>query len=1262
MARMSNDKRLAADAPHGIAGVHLNAPGKRALSEWSKYSAADPTLDTAGQCRRGHPNPGVYDEKIGLGWLARAALLRDVFKTVLTQRALRSDRDQAWELCVRSQKNYNELFRPDALGEEPSAWIHPSSGAAITLRDPHWREQLCDGAAIRATRRHGERQRERKGEQQKERQGEKQEDRLAVTGLNDWFGNRYKGRLGGGRMTPTLLFETPFFGRDAPERFVHFVCTGEFAPGANSSLLPSDVPPLAEHHRDKCNALVDLIRSGDNKGRPIVSVRCAGAPTVANALAKHLQEQLESLGLAACYISIAKHMGSKRLNDAGFVSIVDAMYAFVIGLHNLDLGAAGRADTMSLEQRIAAIRASLLVNPKIFLFVGYDESGGQYPAIVEFIRDEPLGKLLRLLQHPTLGDRALPPPLSAYNASFFVVIGEAHLSWLTTAQQERVDVLRTRADIDYFLDGHCTPRLHSPVKLRAVLPDTAPLPCEWQLHLLDFLIQHKALDHSANGHKSFEDMLQAAFGHYWQHSLVHWQRVLLGALSLSETGLRSSTILQILDSYSRVIRHGDPTIKGPFTPEQFPFSRFMDSLASEDAPALLMRYHDGADSELTDPFNYPSQAITPLSDLHQWNPNKAQDGSAARTVDFVAPQLRNLVRSLLREDERMLLRRILCELALQAHRIRVRTVTSLSSDPDPRADRSLVEAIFHGLLAVGQCEDWVVVPQHELSIREVPPRPADAFAFVYFVLYRDLLCRGDLTSLGRHYGNGDLELELLLLASNPVEPDLKPGRQSATAQPEEYVRVPKWLERYDAFTERRAGGQHLLAICHAAKRATRLAILKAGLEQLNQRVKRRGSMETQERLELSKLKIDVAVHSFGRGGPERTKARAFLVNEIRAIVQCFGDPKDADRKVANIRGAIRRLRHKVDRYVRLRQASEENQLVPEELIGYIDEARNAMAHTVPLEGLPANAISLLTRLAIVSIHAADVLHDRERERPEKALSLYLASICIFWLAKSVASARMRADPLVQPSRISAHSVEEMVRAAGVIPKLCIELGWKDSGRLLHRIERMVRSTLDTYTREHPRSRADGVMMLIMESTYARLFPSDTIDRLCTSQKKGALTGDYRLDGHMRCMQWLHAAELALLPVSSRPNLRIALCNERISCLVACLDSLCERPPGKARSPNEVLGRAAFPMLEWIARDLRLLDAFIEFLKLHSPGIQREKFVWPEIMREKLELLAGHMRRWQLGSEGTPEWHQAHQNLHDIVNDFGVKFGTQTTGA
>lgn len=1234
MTRMSESIRSAAENPKCIKDVKRLAADKRLEKEWKRH-CAEPGQHN-GKRKPGHPNPWVYDVKIGLAHQARAVLLRPVFKAMLYREKRMPKQEESWQICIAAQSDYNQLFRPSTLSEDPESWLKAGSRAALTLRDPNWHQQLCDGTA---------------GDDGIE------QGRDPVAGLNVWFADRYQRSLSSGRMTPELLFETPFFGPDALERFVQFVCMGECASGTNRSLQPNDVPPLAAHHLDKRDEIVNVIRSRRNGGKPIISVRCAGAPTVASALARSLQEELAHLGYDVCYVCVAKHFSGGRVEDAGFQSIIDVLYGFVKGLPDIGAASARGADATNMEQRIAAIRASLLVSPKVFLFVGYDKPVGSFPAIVEFIRDEPLGKLLRLLQHPTLGGRRLPPSLKNYNASFFVVIGETHLPWLTMAQQRPVDVPRVAADVQNLLSGHSVMPVHASAKLRPMLDLEQHLPSEWQLNVMDFLIAQKALQGlpSACAPASFEGTLQAAFAHYWG-SLLPWQKTFYGALSLSETGLRFSTSLQILDAYARVARFSDPSAKGKFTPTYHGFQRFLEEAARIDGPALLMRYPDGQESELTDPFQYPSQAITPLHDLHPWSLGNDQDGTAPHALDFIAPQVRELVRPLIRHEERSLLHLILCELALQAYRIRVRTAASLSIDPDVRADRSLVEAIFHGMLAVGRREDWAVAPLSELSVREVPPRPADGFTFLYFGLYRALLCRGDLTNLGRQYGNGDLELELQLLPSHPIEPGLAPVDQLALREPAIYAHVPSWFERHDPVVERRASTQHLLAISHCAKRASRLDILKIALEQLKTLLSRRQAMEPQERLALSKLTLDFAMHSSGRGGPERRKARAFLVNEVRSIVQCSSDPQDADKKVAIVLGALRCLRHQVDGCVRLRIASAENPLKHKKLAGYVDEARSKIARAVSLDKLPADAISLLTRMAVVTVHAADVLR---AHKPENALSLYLSALCLLSLSKKVASARMQANPLAQPSRIAAHTVEELVRAAAIIQDLCRELGWTDCGRLLRAIERMVRGTLDTYTREHPRSRADRVTMLILESAYARSFPSDTIERLCKTPKKGALTGDYRLESLIRCLRWLHVAELALLPVSGRPSLRVALCNERIRCLVAALDNVCREVPGIVRPANAALWSETYPMLEWVAHDLRQLDAFIEFLLQHSPGAQRERIVWRHILRENLDLVASRAASWQV--DRTNEWTQAHRNLLAAVGELDGKLAKEDAG-
>jgi hypothetical protein len=672
-----------------------------------------------------------------------------------------------------------------------------------------------------------------------------------------------------------------------------------------------------------------------------------------------------------------------------------------------------------------------------------------------------------------------------------------------------------------------------------------------------------------------------------------------------------------------------------------------------------------------------------------------------RAVDFLLPEVRSLVWELMEEPERRILRRFLCELALQAYRIGVSSVPAhLRSER--RAARYLVEAIYYGALSVGPKRDWNPIYYNNFTLREIPAAPADAFSCIYFTLYKSQLCGGDLTAVGGRLGNGDLELELLLLAAHPVD-SLKGavhqcesrhatefGDDCALSNPTYYVQVPAWLENCDAGTFRRAGMDHLLAVGTCARRATRLAVFHATTQAAEQWLRTTAGQHPDDHLALALLNADLAMHSLGQKGAEWRALRQLLKRGVESAVRASGvrNPYEIRRKSMEFRKLLAGLKDGVTNYVRnlpremleasaaaerrgnsndsrgsrSRPAAKGRPPLADDLLKFAAHAREALARIIPLHSLPPNAIGVISRLAVLLAHSADAKKlaaaagtdpDKSAKALEDALGLYLASYVFFLLAKYVAIWRVKGRPLMPPSRVTAQIAEETVRVCLVIQELCAGREWNEGISLQRRLIHAMRTTLDTFTRERCEVGPDRIVAQVLESTLCRTQTESVRDILRRHQRSDSVTGDHRFDVVTRCLLWLKTAEADLLPMGGRPGLRVLLCGERIACFMRGLEEMFARPKNlPARNTPEVAFEA-YPMMEWIAQDLFRIASYIEFLKEYSPTAQHQGIVWRETLKEKLRTLKGAVGNWRL--DGKPdEWGEAYRYLLAAIRRLEAK--------
>lgn len=1204
----------------------------RELQEtWTQCCSVGSRVRPGAQGGRLDVNPWVYDPKVGLGPLARVVLLRDVFKSMLYREAI-SGEEAHWKLLIRSQIDAKEIFSREAISMDRSRWLHSNSGAAALVRNRGWHQRLCDGDGVT------------------------DEVKKHVAGLNTWFADRYAKQLPGGRISGDLLFEQKFFGRDAPERFLKFVLTGEYLPGANNSLLlkrRSAVPPSWQPTIDDICTRV-LNRKIDNQAKPIISVACEGLPSLLTGVAAALCNRLQQKSASVCYVPVSRQWSGSQVKDAGYRSIVDAIYRFISGEEALAQSAAApfADDLIGDEVKVQRIREHLIRSPTILIFDGYAPPMGSFPALVEYVRDEPLGRLLRRLQHPAMGGAPLPHELASFRNSYFIVMGDRHPKWLTMHQIERITLDRSNVSNFEILESTDLPDDHPGLDLDGLSPAEPVL--EWQIRLTAFLSAQGSAFTGATGQQEGHLTPVTRFSCYWR-GLLSWQRVLLGALAISETGLRRSTILQLFDCYWRACENHMPGLESAKAPTPTDFEEFVLRVSAGSVSPLLISYPDGAEQNGTEAFDHPSQAITPLSDVHPW---ALADPSRSRlhdVLDLLAPEYRQLIANQLNTETHRLLRRIMCELALQAFRIRVRSVP-VPASRDPRACRSLVEAIYHGMISIPPHSEQTRANRHSAySVREVPAKAIDTFAFLYFSIYRDVLCGGDLTSLGRNTGNGDLELELLLFFCDPRSPF--ESAHPAIERPADFLGLPLELGHFKrpfgGTSAVRIRAQHLLAVAHCAKRASRMLVLQHALRSLDGiRRSNEDLLMPNERLTAAKLAVDFELHASGAVGLERSAIRALHTTAIESIARCTSvEPSDVRSRAAQVRSALRKLRREVRNYVSENLATNQP-ISPDELDRLVTLALRDIA-AIPkfLRKLPSDAISVLSRLAVVTAQTADAqLRTGQSEpanpatakqRSARALALYLSAVAIFWLCKALAGARMRENPLARPSRVSSQMAGEQLRVVLAVRQLLHEFDRHHDRWLIPRLERSVRTTLDTFSREQSSNLADRIAMLVLESAYARNSAPDAA--LKHIQSSTTPTGDHRLQVLVRCLQWLGKVELELLPISGRPSLRIQFSAERIHVAVDALDRACATREPPQRQVPASLWKQAYPLMDWVRNDLLQLAAFIDFMKDYAPEATRETASWVGILREKLELVRARAPHWGIEND-EPLWRDARGKL------------------
>jgi hypothetical protein len=234
--------------------------------------------------------------------------------------------------------------------------------------------------------------------------------------------------------------------------------------------------------------------------------------------------------------------------------------------------------------------------------------------------------------------------------------------------------------------------------------------------------------------------------------------------------------------------------------------------------------------------------------------------------------------------------------------------------------------------------------------RAVPAEPIDAFAFLYLVVFKELLCHGRLTDLGRRTGRGELELELLLFVSVPSRPVT--GAISAIEQPMIFAKAPAWYEqrhaRFDAESAYDLRVRHLIAICECAKRVMTLGVLDAALTELERAFHGKHKDRGKDYLRYIKLKIDYRLHMDDRRNkPETAKSlmRVTIQNVALRIARRNTESIVLERV---LRSKLREMRTSTRNYIK--ECLRDSRYVdPDEVNRNADEASAAIIEYCPLK-------------------------------------------------------------------------------------------------------------------------------------------------------------------------------------------------------------------------------------------------------------------------------------------------------------------------
>lgn len=1190
----------------------------------------------------GRLHPGA-DPQVGLGLLARATVLRAVMKTEI-RRDYRNDSslpsDAAWQIGLANQTHATELFSKDALGEEPRGWLHIGAPNTSSLYDLNWRNKVCHGFNA---------------------------GQFYVAGLNDWFGNRYRKNLPGALMTDHLLFETRFFGESAIDRYVGFLLHGIYVPGANLTLSQfsqfSDEELRADSTRqDVVDKVLLRLKGPDNSGRPIVTISCKGSPTAASRLATTLVARLGDDMRSACYIPLRKYSSMQQLNDHGFRSIVEAIHRFITGEATLEVSAKEWREPQ-LAAKLRQVRTHLVKVPTVFVFDGFNPGSSPFPALVSFIRDEPLERILRRLQHPDPGEwtSGLGYNIAIYRQSYFVVIGEPSTSWLSMHRNLTAEFKFTDLDQRNVLKATPLALLKEVIVRTRADQRLATAANEWTFNALSFLERKGAVasPHFAEA-MSFGQLLSDAFTSYW-NKLKPWQRTYLRALALSESGLRWSTGAQVFESYSRL---GKETGASNAEPSGEPvsdesFRKFVeDACEGHLSSPWLFEYSDGLESDSYDVFDYPSEAISRMSDTHSWIVARNMRKSKKQyTVDFRDVEVKCLILQATTPNEALVIRRILAELCLQTFRILVRhsrPVRRMSR----RTARSLAEGLFHGFHSLDTnpavARSRTALPLYTLG--EIPAQPGAAFSFLYSVVYKDLLCNGDITNIGRQHGNGDLEMEMLLMIGAAEGPT---AERRALDDPDRSVHVPVWFwsgrGRLDA-TARANSLEYLFAICRCAKRASRASVFRVALDNVLA-MHAEEALEPAHLLTLRKLENDLRMISYDGSWRERKAGFRLWDGLLDAVVRCcFPGASETENleRVNELREHLVKMKREVRAFVK-NNSGQTISFAPAGIEAIVEKACGNVLKVAPAKKMPRAALTILSRIA--AIEAAAAVNCQRNGQPAGAIMGHLVAIAFYWLSKAIVLRQRKDNPLAAAPRVGFSATEGYVMSVSALKDLFSSHPGGNHAQLMNRLCKTARGMLDTFAREQGVGKADHIAVQLLECTFARIVTPSSI-HFVKFQVPDSPTGDERLRPLMRCFQWLQAAELEMLSFSGQPALRVMLCRERLHCVNEVLNRAAEHLVDDKKTPiarrlDQGDGEGLRPFAEWMINDLRQLANFINFMSDYSPDARFLKHEWTQTLLEFLSSAHPRLMLWKARDDSA--YNQALSMLAQVITDLRLAF-------
>lgn len=1231
----------------------------------------------AGSQARMPANPYLYDPSCGLGVLARVVLLREVFYDEVCREHVACGQQpparEPWLLNIERPFHAEVLFKASTLSASPEAW-QEARHAIPLLQDPAWRQALCEGFTCAGN---------------------------AVRGLNHWFDDEYEHRLPDGKVTPEMVFDTRFFGSTAIDNFVSFVRTGQHRPGVNRSMLDRQFRAdgrLSGRHRYRLDELeasdaasvrriVDTLTAPNNDGRPLVAVTCVGAPRHLTRIIDLVLQQLKG-DKSVCYVPIHRQIDDFGAEAGGFDSIVEILHRFAQGRFDLEGGAS--ATDRDLRRKLDEIRAFCARVPTVFVLDGYRHSPGPYAAIADFVADEPVTRLLRQLLHPNPG-AGFPSSVRPFAGTFLLVVGDEVPAWART---------QLHAEYRFSFDGRLKREFAGTVVEDAQAAEaesraaTRPAARETQeqrelrerrRQLLHRVAREATFDFAENYFEAFAymvcnvddvsplepyatagDLHERVFDAWWEGlgQSQPWVRVFLSALAISHTGLREGSAGQLLDTF---VKHfcGRDSVHGDFRAVSVETFRAFVNGARANGAGILNEFPGASEDRLADQTGHAAQTFSAWTDGHLWAAPEAPRAFALRSRRFRRQVLRRTARA-----DTVAIARLLAEICLQSYRMLCVGLPP-AARRESRARRWLTEVVYYGMNSLeldrqgppGAAPVRRVLPRFTLG--EIPSHPVSAYGFLYYAIFKDLLCDGNIASIGRESGNGELELDLLLFCGNP---SLGAGERDglpATSAKRRWTSpiVQRLLTQSDAADgnariagTRRAQDavvQHLLEYCRAARRASRPDLLGQGLAAIRANFGM-PSLSDAQRLAILKFRID---HEMLCGGASRHgRLHRLVMHGAAAVAVAHGCERGAARRIQR---AVATLAAKAARVME-GVVKGDARIAVTELDEIVEEAFGALDETIAVEALAPDAIALLARYAILAATEALAAIDALEWTTESLDSHAWApatrcagsALCAFWLLKIVGARRQTRHPTAAPARVGSQVAETYVRLIGGLKTLLRRLRSFDAPAtktktdwLERRLQRTGRSTLDTFLREQGGDHADHIVALILESKFVRHFGARAA-RLVRLHDPTAVTRDLRLAPLLSAYVWLHQAEREMLDFTARPSMRVLFCDERVRLCVEILDraaldaadpaAITMRPVPPAQS------RRLYPFLDLIARDLMQLAAYRESVR-DDPARSALHEEWRRTREDCRQLVAKALATWfdDSGSSGyDAPWNEA----------------------